>query len=864
MVKPPDRSSSLREDDQMPSALSLQPGDLLGTRYRIVSRIASGRMGDVFRADDLQLGQPIALRRLPLALSHDRVQSDRLLREVAVARTVAHPYVCRVHDVVEWDGQFFITMEFVSGEDLASLLQRIGRLPPERAVRFARQLVAGLVAMHEHGVLHRDLKPSNILVDDRGRPRLADFGLTVIGSDATGGQMAGTPLYMAPEQLHGARATVQSDLYALGLVLYETFTGRRPFSGDSIDELASARSAGPAMRPSACVEGIPPELDDTIVHCLAPEPGARPRSATALAGSLKSSDLLGIELEAGETPDPALVTAAGFGRTVHPLAALVWFAAIAALVGVVVRLSMATELTNVMPLPMSMNALEYRARAILRELGHDAPFTDSARGWTWHSSYLAHIAATDDTPRRWNRLRITPPSGVLFMYRQSPNPLVRGDGRDPTFVDPPVIEPGMAGVQVDPAGNLQSFYSVPGRRIGGSTAEDPPWNRLFGLAGLAQERFREIAPSEWPSFPVGEMKAWEGTYQKFPDVRLVVEAAASRGRLVFFRILDPWSGDLRARRQAGWTFGLGAMLTLGTVLLLIPFARRNLRLQRADRRTAFRFALASAIAMAGYVSFSWHHAPWSVEELGLIQLGLAWTAYYGIVSWIAYLAVEPYCRRAWPRTMIGWMRLFDGRLRDPQVGRDVLIGVTIGAGVGVLDRLSLLAPGWLGFAMPRPDRIPAFTTQFYVLDGSLPGILFQILTFSLTVPLAGIALLVVARPFFRERQAFAVACALGTLAIAPAQGLGALGYVYTAVWLAIFATAFVRFGLLAMLVGNFVRLVLLVYPMTTDLNTWYADVTLAAFGVIAAMTAFGLAGATKGQRLLPEENELDERVASGV
>ncbi|HYJ46252.1 MAG TPA: serine/threonine-protein kinase, partial [Pyrinomonadaceae bacterium] len=153
------------------------PGTTLAGRYRIVSLLGRGGMGEVYRADDLKLGQPVALKFLPEALSTDGATLARFHREVRVARQVSHRNVCRVYDIGEVDGQNFLSMEFIKGEELASLLRRIGRLPPDKAVEIARQLCAGLAAAHDNNVLHRDLKPANVMIDGDGNVRITDFGL---------------------------------------------------------------------------------------------------------------------------------------------------------------------------------------------------------------------------------------------------------------------------------------------------------------------------------------------------------------------------------------------------------------------------------------------------------------------------------------------------------------------------------------------------------------------------------------------------------------------------------------------------------------------------------------------------------------
>src|SRR5579859_4554633 len=207
------------------------PGRLLAGRYRIIALLGRGGMGEVYRADDLTLGQAIALKFLPDAAASDEALLERFRNEVRIARRVSHPNVCRVYDVGDVEGHVFFTMEYVDGEDLASLLRRIGRLPQDKALDIARQLCAGLAAAHTKGVLHRDLKPANIMLDGRGQVVITDFGLAGVADNIRGNEIrSGTPAYMAPEQLAGKEVSPRSDIYSLGLVLYEVFTGKKAFA----------------------------------------------------------------------------------------------------------------------------------------------------------------------------------------------------------------------------------------------------------------------------------------------------------------------------------------------------------------------------------------------------------------------------------------------------------------------------------------------------------------------------------------------------------------------------------------------------------------------------------------------------------
>ena len=259
------------------------PGRLVARRYRIVRLVGRGGMGEVYQAEDLRLSQDVALKCLPRGRHQDSLRRELLLNEVRLARRISHPNVCQVHDVAAFNGILFLSMEYVKGESLAELLKRIRRLPEELALRVGVELCRGLAAAHDCGILHRDLKPANLMLDAAGHLRIADFGLAWIFGDSTqtsspSPTKAGTPAYMAPEQRAGETATVKSDLYALGLVLYEVFTGRRPCADD------------PAERPeppSLLAPGLDPEIERIVLRCLEPDPQRRPPSAGDVAEVLE-------------------------------------------------------------------------------------------------------------------------------------------------------------------------------------------------------------------------------------------------------------------------------------------------------------------------------------------------------------------------------------------------------------------------------------------------------------------------------------------------------------------------------------------------------------------------------------------------
>ncbi len=281
------------------------PGRVVAGRYRIVSHLGRGGTGEVYRAEDHTLGVEVALKFLRSAGAH---HLERLCEEVLLAREVSHPAVCRVFEIGEAEGRTFMTMEYVDGENLASLLRRIGRLPAAKVAELAGELCAGLAAAHERGVLHRDLKPSNIMLDAAGRVRILDFGMATCAG-APGGGPLGTPAYMAPEQLErGAPVTEQTDLYALGLVLYELVSGGPVFAASNLEERRTL--PGEPAPPSSRGVELDARLEEGLLRALREDPQERPVSAAEMAR------MLGVALPAcaNEEPPPPLPRESGERR----------------------------------------------------------------------------------------------------------------------------------------------------------------------------------------------------------------------------------------------------------------------------------------------------------------------------------------------------------------------------------------------------------------------------------------------------------------------------------------------------------------------------------------------------------------------
>jgi serine/threonine-protein kinase len=277
-------------DDAESTPHGLRPGKVLGGRFRILRFIGAGGMGEVYEADDQELGGTVALK----TIRADRLEGgakfiDRFLQEAKLARQVTHPNICRIFDVGREGQRVFLTMEFIAGETLANLLRSGDRMPIETALALARQIAAGLDALHGRGIVHRDFKTSNILISETAgsgpRAVITDFGLAkpqeeTVTLDRGNSVIVGTPDFMAPEQLMGKPVTAASDIYAFGLVLYQMFSGHGAFPGGRILENAVQRFASAPRPPSCHAPDLPRAWDTAILKCLEREPSDRPATAS--------------------------------------------------------------------------------------------------------------------------------------------------------------------------------------------------------------------------------------------------------------------------------------------------------------------------------------------------------------------------------------------------------------------------------------------------------------------------------------------------------------------------------------------------------------------------------------------------------
>jgi len=291
----------------------LPPDTVVDQRYSIISRIGSGGMADVYCAQDLQLGRKVALKLLYRRFAQDEEFVERFKREASSAAGLQHPHVVGVYDRGEWDGTYYIAMEYLEGRSLKQVLQEEGPLPPGRAIDVVLQILQAARFAHGRGIIHRDIKPHNVILDDEGRAKVTDFGIARAGaSDMTEtGSIMGTAQYLSPEQAQGHAVGARSDLYAIGIVLYELLAGRVPFDGDSPVTIALKQVSELPVPPSAYNPGIPPELDAVVLHALEKDPDRRFADADAFIAALE-------EVRAGLVAMPAGQATAAFGAVAVP------------------------------------------------------------------------------------------------------------------------------------------------------------------------------------------------------------------------------------------------------------------------------------------------------------------------------------------------------------------------------------------------------------------------------------------------------------------------------------------------------------------------------------------------------------------
>ncbi len=825
-------------DGPRPQADRFQTGELFHDRYRIVELLGRGGMGEVYRALDVVLDVPVAVKFVRGAGPQLR---RRMLHEVRLAREVTHPAVCRVYDVGEADGELYFTMEYVDGGDLSSLIRRIGRVPSAKVTEIGLQICTGLAAAHRRGVIHRDLKPANVMIDGQGRVRITDFGIAVRETDVVEGTVAGTPAYMAPEQLTGGEVGPFTDLYAVGLILHELLTGFPVFRGGSFSEIFTQKTARDPQPPSAHIDGVEPRLEDVIARATRRAPAERPQSALEMAAALPGGDPLAIAVEVGETPNPSMVAAATDRRRVPQ--SILWslFAGLVALLGGLLLLadpsSHLDDATAIKP-PV---VLADRAERVLDDLGYDVLADD--RDW----GFVDNRAAAD------------PEGAVLFWYRE------RTPRDTPGFVQrvleassfedkievPEAVSHESLLVMLDHTGHLAYLHEGPafGSRFAASpdAGDRYDWAPLLRAAGLDSARLEPVPDPVIPVFS-DVRTAWRGIDPDRPGGQLAVEAAAFGGRPVYFAVqrVDPRSQQRwqqlekrsRLRRVVSTPlYGLVALTALVLGVANVILGRSHLRGATVLMAVVLGVELVARLASPGGAS----------HPLASSELAMAGDVYDILAAALAvglcYLGMEPFVRRRRPQALIAWSRLLAGTIRDRSVGASLLSGVVAGTGLAILSEIDRMV-----FARLGPEVTAGSLTADRLNAAASPGAVLATAFDQLNAAIVGGILMLflgvlLSRLVRRQWLAWGLFVVLVALVTTTQGGAHLPGSLLTFGLPYAVAVLFLlyRFGLLTVVASQLAVLLLGAYPITTQTSAWFAAGGLLAVTTVLLIGVLGLA-----------------------
>jgi serine/threonine-protein kinase len=775
-------------------------------------------MGEVYRAMDLTLGQSVALKFLPEEAASNQRLLERFHGEVRVARLVSHPNVCRVYDIGQIEGMPFISMEYVDGEDLSSLLTRIGRLPADKAVETARRLCSGLAA---------------------------------IASELNGAEARyGTPAYMSPEQLKGTGVTAKSDLYALGLVLYELFTGKRPYDATSVQQMIDLQEAAHITSMTSTAADIDPAVDKIIRRCLDPDPARRPASALSVLAALPGGDPLAAALAAGETPSPEMVAAAGQVEgmprrySVPCLALVVIF-----ILGVVPIRQVRTAMVHG-GLDQPPEVLAHQAREFAASFGYTTKPRDSAV-WIEHRWQVLGYLHRQPAPRNWDQM-LSWEAPIRALYREGPAQLQARPFGFVEFDNPPQLLPGMVRENVDGNGRLMEFSALPPRDQP-ALATPVTTETIFRAMRLDPAAFSDAPPTHQPATPFDQWKGWKGPHPHLANTTLLVEAAWWQGRVVQAKITYPWEQTAATGNRAVSSIDLGslwipALITLATFFVIL-MARRNWNKERADRQGAFRVGMAVFIMSA----LRWVGVTHPIAGSGMLDNVLAAAADWLMDAFtlcLVYLALEPEVRARWPHSIVTWNRVLAGRWLDAQVGSHILIGAAVGTGLWIVFKGVAI----LIFHTNEPSNYDVALQ--YLLGtrqwiGAHAGNLSSALSKGI---FAFLTIFAMRHIFRRDWLAALAAAALFTLAADEVRASASipLGLLFLSIYVAIIFVL-LRFGLVASIVAVFFADTMNAIPLGGDWGAWYLPSTIATILLLIGIATFAFWRSLGGRELLEPE-----------
>ncbi len=705
--------------------------------------------------------------------------------------------------------------------------------------------------------LHRDLKPANIIIDSNGKARITDFGIAGIEADVQGAESrVGTPAYMSPEQITGKEVTTRSDIYSLGLFLYEIYTGKQAMQADSFEELLEKQKTTQPTNPSKFVENIDPIVEKTINRCLEKDPNDRPKSALQVALALPGGNPLEAAIAAGETPSPEMVAAAPKKGALKPLHALGIFAAFVATCFGLIAMNLNWMAYSFTPIQKSPEVLAEKSREILLKLGYAEKPVDTDFEFVQDETFIQYYGLADNKhglPPRKKMLEAGQPFDMYFLYRQSPGYLEPVDSIAVSEYEPPLTLQNMINLKLDARGRMFEFIAVPPQTESGNQNGEIEWREVFTEAGLDFGTFTESESQLTPPVFADKRRAWTGGMVDYPEIPIRVETAEFSGKLVFFRVVAPWNSPEKEN------FGNeNSFRKFGIILLILSFAAafvgsfvlayRNIMVGRGDMRgglklTSFLFL----VALAGQVIQA-DHIPTIWGELSIIYEAISYAVVTAIVVGLMYFALEPFVRRSWSEMLISWSRLISGDFRDPMVGRDILVGGLMGFG-----HLAGIHIGMLIFQ----TYIGKFDTvvSFYKLAplnsvAGLIGTFFDNIVTNTAVGL--IAVFIAFFLFLLTGKKYLGVLAVGVLflilqmliVISTFHWLLVIGAIINSVCMMV---ALGRHGLLGMISFWFFFEAIYLYPITFDTSSFYFPQTVLTLTVILGIAFYAFYISIAGQ-----------------
>jgi serine/threonine-protein kinase len=747
-------------------------------------------------------------------------------------------------------------------------------LPEDKCSQITRQLCSGLAAAHDKGLLHRDLKPANVMVDGRGNVRITDFGLAAPADQLQGKELrAGTPAYMSPEQLLGREITVRSDIYSLGLVLYEIFTGKQAFEAPSFSEYVRLHHHELPQSPATHFTQIDPIIETVIMRCLEKDPARRFPSAIAVAAAMPGGDPLAAALAAGETPSPEMVAAAGGTSGLKAPLALALLAVVAIGMLAIILLASRSDFLNRLDLEEPPLLLKAKSQTLIAKLGYHEPALDTASGYSVDFDFYQY-EQNKAGPHSWDTLASGKPGPVYYWYRQSPKYLVSPSLQGVAELDPPLtgqdmirleLDPKRSGTDPDDYGRLLELEVVPKSVIPPAepvpiTGESPgtqtqpqqltvpvmpvDWEKLFVAAGLSFQDYVPASPTMTPPDFAEVRAAWVRKDSDRTDLPARVEAAGFQGKPTFFKLQHGWEihpkGETDLDQLAASNLATNRKVRSGIILALLLAAAfmafRNITSGRADRNGAQR--LAFFFGATGVLSWALHahHVADFLSEFFLFTRALGEVLYPSIMVWAFYLALEPYVRRIWPETLISWSRLLSGRVLDPLIGRHVVFGSVAGVACVLLYQLERTLPPVLGL----PNPLPLLFRRVELLSISPLSTVLTYIHNSMYVALFLLLLLVILRTGLRKRLlagiVFVILVTCANTALVPGAYVS---WAIDALISIIYMVLLIRFGLVSLVTALLFYLTFTNIPLTPNLSIWYADISLYAVAATGALASAG-------------------------